>query len=82
MYVVKTKGSFVYGKSNRRICIYNYFLDKNKNYINAYESIKELPNLVKENEWLKEVDSCLLRSSIFNLEDSFKKIKYKKVVVS
>lgn len=55
--------------------IYNYFLDKNKNYINAFESIKELPSLVNENDWLKEVDSCLLRCSIFNLEDSFKRYK-------
>ena len=53
--------------------IYNYFLGKNKKYINGYESIKELPNLIKENNWLKEVDSCLLRTSIFNLEDSFKR---------
>ena len=53
--------------------IYNYFLDKNKNHINAYESIKELPKLVKENTWLSEVDNCLLRCSIFNLEDSFKR---------
>lgn len=53
--------------------IYNYFLNKNKNYINAYESIKELPKLVKENTWLSEIDSCLLRCSIFNLEDSFKR---------
>lgn len=57
--------------------IYNYFLDKNKNYINSFDSIKELPLLCKENEWLKEVDSCLLRCSIFNLEDSFKKYKNK-----
>ena len=51
----------------------NTTLGKNKKYINSYESIKELPNLVKENNWLKEVDSCLLRTSIFNLEDSFKR---------
>ena len=38
-----------------------------------YESIKELPKLVKENNWLKEVDSCLLRCSIFNLEDALKR---------
>lgn len=57
--------------------IYNYFLSKNNNYINAYSAIKELPNLVKENKWLSEVDSCLLRCSIFNLEDSFKRCKSK-----
>ena len=50
---------------------------KNKKYINSYESIKELPNLIKVNSWLKEVDSCLLRCSIFNLEDSFKKYNKK-----
>ena len=48
-------------------------LDKNKNYINSYNSIKELPVLERENEWLKEVDSCSLRCSIFNLEDAFKR---------
>jgi len=53
--------------------IYNYFLSKNENYINSFDSIKELPALVKQNEWLKEVDSCFLRCSIFNLEDSFKR---------
>ena len=53
--------------------IYNYFLGKNKNYIDSFNSIKELPKLVKENKWLSEVDSCLLRCAIFNLEDSFKR---------
>ena len=57
--------------------IYNYFLDKSNGYINAYESIKELPNLSRNHEWLKEVDSCILRSAIFNLEDSFKRYKNK-----
>ena len=56
--------------------VYNYFLEKNKNYINAFESIKEIPNLIKEKEWLSEVDSCLLRCSIFNLEDAL--IAYKR----
>ena len=55
--------------------IYNYFLGKNNNKkcINKFQCIKELPELIKENEWMKEVDSCLLRTSIFNLEDSFKR---------
>ena len=55
--------------------IYNYFLGKNKNYINSYKSIKEIPNLIKEKPWLSEVDSCSLRCSIFNLEDSFDRFK-------
>ena len=52
--------------------IYNYFLEKTngKKYIKTFDYIKDLPLLSKENEWLKEVDSCLLRCSIFNLEDA------------
>ena len=52
--------------------IYNYFLDKTngKKYIKTFDYIKDLPLLLKEKEWLKEVDSCLLRCSIFNLEDA------------
>ncbi len=56
--------------------IYNYFLNKsikNKN-MNAYNTIKELPNLSKEKVWLKEVDSCLLRSGIFDLENAYEKM--------
>ena len=52
--------------------IYNYFLNKTngKKYIKTFDYIKDLPLLLKEKEWLKEVDSCLLRCSIFNLEDA------------
>jgi len=46
---------------------------KNKN-MNAYNTIKELPNLSKEKVWLTEVDSCLLRSSIFDLENAYEKM--------
>lgn len=54
--------------------IYNYFLDKCKEkYINSYYMCKEIKNLYNEYEFLKEVDSCALRCSIFNLEDSFKR---------
>ena len=38
--------------------------------------MKELPELTKENEWMKEVDGCLLRTSIFNLEDRQVKIYF------
>ena len=55
--------------------IYNYFLDdKIKEYKetdkskSAYDQIKLILSLSKEKEWLKEVDSCFLRTSLFNLE--------------
>ena len=59
--------------------IYNYFLNKNQNkkYFNPFNHIKELPSLCSENKWLKEVDSCLLRCAIFNLEDSYKRYNNK-----
>ena len=52
--------------------VYNYFLSKAncKGYINKFDCIKELSLLSSTNEWLKEVDSCLLRCSIFSLEDA------------
>lgn len=55
--------------------IYNHFLEKNLNEQcrNVYSNIKELPQLTKENSWLKEVDSCLLRNSLFDLENAYQK---------
>ena len=60
--------------------IYNYFLDdKIKEYKeigkskSAYDQIKLIPSLSKEYPFLKEVDSCALRTSLFNLEDAFKR---------
>ena len=60
--------------------IYNYFLDdKIKEYKkkgkskSAFDQIKLIPLLSKDKEWLREVDSCALRTSLFNLEDAFKR---------
>ena len=39
----------------------------------CYDQIKELPSLCKEYTWLSEVDSCSLRTSLFNLDDSYKR---------
>ena len=45
-------------------------------FINSYESKKNTkPN--KRKTMIKEVDSCSFRTSIFNLEDSFKIYKSK-----
>lgn len=53
--------------------IYNYFLDKCKNYkyINKFDMCNEIKGLYVEYPFLKEVDSCALRCSVFNLVDSF-----------
>ena len=60
--------------------IYNHFLDdKIKEYKEtgksktAYDQMKLIPSLSKEKPWLKEVDSCALRNSLFNLEDAYKR---------
>ncbi len=58
--------------------IYNYFLEfkkkeyeeSNKKY-SCYDLIKMIPSLNKEYPFLKEVDSCLLRCSIFDLDNAF-----------
>ena len=54
--------------------VYNYYLDKAKEEknINAYSYIKDYTsNLKYQHSFLQEVDSILIRKSIFNLEDSF-----------
>ena len=59
--------------------IYNHFLNEkqtcykeNGKSKTAYEQIKELPFMYNTYPFLKEVDSCILRCSIFNLEDAYK----------
>ena len=54
--------------------IYNHFLNecKEKGYQKAFDMCKKLKELYAEHPFLKEVDSCSLRNSIFNLEDSYK----------
>ena len=60
------------------IFIYNHFLEERINEYaktgiskTCYEQIKEIPELYKDYPWLKEVDSCSLRNSAFNLEDAY-----------
>ena len=54
--------------------IYNYFLNecKENGYKKSYDMCNKLKELLIEYPFLKEVDSCSLRNSIFNLEDSYK----------
>ena len=53
--------------------VYNYYLNyqKEKGVQRAFDLCKDLKELEKGHEYLKEVDSCALRCSIFDLEDSF-----------
>ena len=60
--------------------VYNYYLDtrikayeENKTTFTYYDCCKDLIRLKGEHEWLKEVDSTSLQSSLRNLENAFKK---------
>ena len=56
--------------------VYNYYLSmiKNSNYINACTCIKDYTNKLKyEYPFLQEADPILIRKSLFNLEDNFKR---------
>ena len=56
--------------------IYNYYLSKIKNngYKDAYSNISDYTNNLKyEYVFLQEVDSTLIRKTLFNLDDNMKK---------
>ena len=59
--------------------VYNHYLEKQKalydegkDSLSCFDMIKDLKNFQVERPYLKEVDSCSLRCSLFNLEDAFK----------
>ena len=59
--------------------VYNHYLEKQKSLyengkdsLSCFDMIKDLKNLQVERPYLKKVDSCSLRCSLFNLEDAFK----------
>ena len=53
--------------------VYNYYLNyqKENGVQKSFDLCKDLKELENEHEYLKEVDSCALRCSIFDLEDGF-----------
>ena len=80
MYPTKKQEQLINKTIGSTRFIYNYFLDdKIKEYKvtgkskSAYDQIKLIPSLSKEYPFLKEVDSCALRNSLFNLEDAYKR---------
>ena len=61
--------------------VYNHYLDKkqtmykeNKKTISCYDTIKDLQNLYNEYSFLKEIDSCSLRTSLFDLDNAYNKM--------
>ena len=60
--------------------IYNNFLaerkskyEESKTKVNVFELLKELTDLKREKEWLREMDSCALQACVYNLDDAFQK---------
>ena len=60
--------------------IYNNFLaerkskyEESKTKISVYEQLKELTDLKREKEWLREIDSCALQACVYNLDDAFQR---------
>ena len=56
--------------------VYNYYLNKIKNnkYIKAYDNIKDyVENLKYEYPFLTEIDSTIIRKSLFHLDDNLQK---------
>ena len=53
--------------------VYNYYLNyqKENGVQKSFDLCKDLKELEKNYDYLKEVDSCTLRCSIFDLEDGF-----------
>lgn len=61
--------------------VYNYYLSKKqeqykltKKSMTCFETIRDLTNLNKEYEWLKEIDSMSLRCSLFDLDNAYTKM--------
>ena len=60
--------------------VYNHYLEKQKalydegkDSLSCFDMIKDLKNFQVERPYLKEVDFCSLRCSLFNLDDAFKR---------
>ena len=57
--------------------VYNHYLDKIKNngYTNTYSNIKDYTSTLKyEAVFLQEIDSIVIRQSLFNLDNAYKKL--------
>lgn len=60
--------------------IYNYMLSQKKDniFLSNFDLIKQIPSLIINYPFLKEVDNCALRCSLFDLDNGFQKYFTKK----
>ena len=57
--------------------VYNHYLDKMKNngYVSAYTNIKDYTSTLKYDAvFLQEIDSIVIRKSLFNLDNAYQKL--------
>ena len=57
--------------------VYNHYLDKMKKngYLSAYTNIKDYTSVLKYDAvFLQEIDSIVIRESLFNLDNAYKKL--------
>ena len=57
--------------------VYNYYLDKMKNngYVSAYTNIKDYTSTLKYDAvFLQDIDSIVIRESLFNLDNAYKRL--------
>ena len=73
LYPTNDQSGFINRTLGCKRFVYNYYLNylKDNNGINRFDLHKDLPKLKEENEFLKEVDSTVLRSAIDDLCKAF-----------
>ena len=57
--------------------VYNHYLDKMKNngYVSAYTNIKDYTSTLKYDAvFLQDIDSIVIRESLFNLDNAYKRL--------
>ena len=62
--------------------VYNHYLNKMKNngYVSAYTNIRDYTSTLKYDAvFLQEIDSIVIRESLFNLDNAYKKLFNKKI---
>ncbi len=73
--IEKTFGSTIY---NNLLAERKNKYEESKTRISVYEQLKELTDLKKGKEWLREIDSCALQVYVYNLDNAFQKFFLRK----